>query len=149
MKKFIYSLFAVLALSLTFVSCSDDDDDAVAPAGNPAEAAAATYSGTWTQVLDGDTATAPGTLVITPGDTAFVANVAVSCSDFKVDASEVANIAFAGNATSFVFNNAAGKTLGNFAGRVTDGKASIMFSMEQRKGRKRYTYNYTFDGVRQ
>lgn len=55
MKKIIYSLFVILALSCIFVSCSDDDGDAPAPAGNPAEAAAGTYTGTWCRVLNNDT----------------------------------------------------------------------------------------------
>lgn len=159
MKKLLYSLFAVLALSCTFVSCSDDNDDAPAPAGNPAEAAAATYSGTWTVVLDTDTVTTPGTVVLSAGDTAFVANVAVdvepvkmkvgsSMSTISLKASEVTNIAFAGNANSFAFVNV-GATLGNFSGRITDGNANMIFSTQQRVGRKRYTFNYTFEGIKQ
>lgn len=159
MKKLIYSLFAVLALSCTFVACSDDDDDAAAPAGNPAEAAAGTYTGTWQIILDGDTAVTPGTVTLAPGDTAFVAKVGVDIPEYTIkvngrdskrtfSAKEVANIAFAGNANSFVFSNASGVKLGNFAGRIAEGSANVYFQTSERVGRKNYTFVYNFVGAR-
>ena len=155
MRKFIYSLFAVLALSCTFVSCSDDDGDAPAPAGNPAEAAAGTYTGTWTIVVDGDTATAPGTVTLAPGDTTFVAKLTLASDEYKIKvgssnstrklkAEEVTNIAFAGNSKSFSLSNAAGK-IGNFAGKITDGAVKFYYSSTEKVGRKAYNFNYRFE----
>ena len=44
MKKIIYSLAAMLALSFSFVSCGDDDDTISFPT-TPEKAAAGTYTG--------------------------------------------------------------------------------------------------------
>ena len=82
MKKIIYSLFVILALSCIFVSCSDDDGDAPAPAGNPAEAAAGTYTGTWCRVLNNDTVRGEGTLTIAPTDSMYCASTHTGLEGF-------------------------------------------------------------------
>lgn len=163
MKKFIYSLFTVLTLSAALVSCSDDDNnDAPAPAGNPAEAAAGVYSGTWTVVLDTDTVTTPGTLTIEATDSAYTADFKFYANAFKMkvgssqqtlslDVQAVANIAYNGNATSFDFSNSSSSTaIGSpFAGKIFDGAVKTNFSLEQKAGRKKYTFNYAFVGQKQ
>lgn len=162
MKKALYSLFAVLILCCNFASCGDDDNDAAAPAGNPAasEAALGTYSGEWTVSLDDQTVTTPGTLTFTASETDFVANVAVvsqpvemtvgtSKSSQSINATSLTNIVFAGpSGKDFRFANLSdGNGLGtNFCGDIKDGNATCMFSVSKKVGRKNYTFNYRFVG---
>lgn len=106
MKKILYYLFAVLALSCSFISCSDDDDDATIHSVTPEKAAAGVYSGTFTRVQDGttDTLYTQGTVTITATDSAYCADVTYDCTgDFTFNATSVANISYAGN--GFVFTN--------------------------------------------
>ena len=137
MKKIIYSLFVILALSCIFVSCSDDDGDAPAPAGNPAEAAAGTYTGTWCRVLNNDTVRGEGTLTIAPTDSMYCADFTFEAPTLDLKASSVANIAFAG-----------ADGLGDFYGQITNGVATVKFSKEVRVGRKRNIYNFSFEGTK-
>ena len=150
MKKIIYSLFVILALSCTFVSCSDDDGDAPAPAGNPAEAAAGTYTGTWCRVLNNDTVRGEGALTIAPTDSMYCADFTFEAPTLDLKASSVANIAFAGaDGKSFSFNNTLGADgLGDFYGQITNGVATVKFSKEVRVGRKRNIYNFSFEGTK-
>lgn len=162
MKKALYSLFAVLILCCNFASCGDDDNDAAAPAGNPAasEAALGTYAGEWTVTLGDQSVTTPGTLTFTTSETNFVANVAIvsqpvdmtvgtSKSSQSVNARSLTNIVFAGpSGKYFRYTNLSdGNGLGtNFCGDINDGKATCMFSVSKKVGRNRYTFNYRFVG---
>lgn len=162
MKKALYSLFAVLILCCNFASCSDDDNDAAAPAGNPAaaEATVGTFSGEWTVTLDDQIVTTPGTLTFSASETDFVANVAIvsqpvemqvgtSKSSQSISATSLTNIAFAGpDGTSFRYNNLAdGNGLGtNFCGDIKGSTATCMFSLTKKVGRKSYTFVYRFVG---
>lgn len=152
MKKYIYSLFAVLALSLTFVACSDDDDEGYTSDGHPEIAAAGVYSGTWTRIYSGDTLTAEGTMTVTATDSAYCADIAYYCGDFSLDVASVANITYAGSSTKFYYGNAASDANGlgaNFAGKITEGTATAMFTITQKVGRKEYVYAYTFEGTKE
>lgn len=162
MKKIIYSLFAVLALCCNFVSCSDDDNDAAAPVGNPAsaEAAVGTYTGTWTVTLDDQTFTTPGYITVASSETDFVASIDVKVDpvDFtinnkvntqSVEGTTLANICYAGpTGTVFNFTNLSdGNGIGtNFSGSIIDGNATMMFSLSKKISRKNYTFNYRFVG---
>ena len=56
MKKFIYSVIAMLALGCTFVACSSDDDDPSYNFTSSAEqGSAGTYTGEWTRTSDDGT----------------------------------------------------------------------------------------------
>ncbi|WP_295434490.1 hypothetical protein [uncultured Prevotella sp.] len=153
MKKILYYLFAVLALSCSFISCSDDDDDATIHSVTPEKAAAGVYSGTFTRVQDGttDTLYTQGTVTITATDSAYCADVTYDCTgDFTFNATSVANISYAGN--GFVFtNNSTSNGLGaSFIGRISsEGTLSSYFKVQQKSGRKTYTYYYNFSGVKQ
>lgn len=162
MKKFIYSLFAVLTMGCALVSCGDDDGDAAAPAGEPSKAAAGTYQGTWTVTQDTVSVTTPGTITISDADsaTAYTANFAFVAESYQIKVgtstrtmslskSDVANIAFNGSATSFDFSNQVASKLGSaFAGKIVDGAISTNFTIEQTAGRRKYKFAYAFSGTK-
>ncbi len=164
MKKFLYFLFAVLALSCTFVACSDDDDDdAAAITGNPAPAAAGTYVGTWTIEGDVDTVTTSGTITVAATDSAYTADftfvadevsmyvTATSTSSISLDATSVSNITYAGSTSRFMYQNGSENNgLGTaFAGIIEDGSITSYFTITQKVGRKSYTFKYNFEGTKQ
>ena len=149
MKKLVYSLFAVLALGLTFVACDDDDDDAsFSSDGHPEVAAEGVYSGTWTRILDEDTAYAEGTMTVTATDSSYCADFAYYCEEFDLDVASVANITYAGSSTRFMYSNSTeGNGLGvSFGGIIEDGEATAMFTITQKVGRQQYKYAYSFEG---
>jgi hypothetical protein len=150
MKKIIYSLFAILTVCSIFASCGDDNE-ATAPSGNPATAAAGTYSGTFTRVLDKDTVTAEGTITVTATDSMYCADLKFESSTFSLSSTAVSDIAYAGSdGKTFVYNSPSSSNgLGAaFCGRIADGKATSMFTLTQRSGRKSYSYKYTFVGTK-
>ena len=164
MKKILYSIFLLLAISGTFVSCGDDDPaDAPAPAGNPAEAAAAKYTGNWTVISSGDTVVVPGTIEIAATDSAYTANFTFTSEQFsinvggkdqttKLNATSVANIAFAGaSGKSFDYSNSSNTNpMGtSFAGKIFEGNITSLFTLQQKVGRKKYEFSYRFVGQRQ
>lgn len=133
-------MFAVLALSCSFISCSDDDDDATIHSVTPEKAAAGVYSGTFTRVQDGttDTLYTQGTVTIAATDSAYCADVTYDCTgDFTFNATSVANISYAGN--GFVFtNNSTSNGLGaSFIGRISsEGTLSSYFKVQQNQDAK-------------
>lgn len=142
-------MMAFVALGFTAVSCNDDDDD-VTFSTTPEIAAAGTYVGTYSKVLDGDTDTtyAAGTVVITAGE-AYQAYVAFDAGDLY-SGSSIANIAHAND--GFVFENVSTNNgMGiAFSGRIYgDGSIISAFSTSEKVGRNNYTYNYVFTGVKQ
>ncbi len=149
MKKILYLMMAVVALSFAAVSCDDDDD--VAFTVSPEEGAAATYVGTYTMWEDGttDTTYVSGTVVITP-ERSYVANIAWQCADLDLDVASVANISHAND--GYVFSNAeTGNGIGSaFSGKI-DGSGNIetYFQMVVTVNRKAHTYIYVFNGTRQ
>ena len=151
MKKIIYSLILFMAFGFACVSCSDDDDDAAAPSGNAASVAAGTYTGTWTRILDSDTLTAEGTMIVSATDSAYTADIAYACSTFNLNTSSVANFAYSG-ASGSLFDYSNGSTSNGmgtiFCGKITDGVATAIFSYTQKSGRKSYTYKYSFVGTK-
>lgn len=163
MKKILYTLFAILALSCTFVSCSDDDEDAAAPAGNPAEVAAGTYTGTWSITLDTTTVEVPGSITVAATDSDYTADITIACDQYTmkvgrsrsrlgINVTSIANIAYAGgNGESFQFNNGVDSNpLGvAFAGRIDNGKAIAYFTKKLRVGLRTNDFNYRFSGQKQ
>lgn len=113
MRKFIYSFFAVLALSCIFVSCSDDDSDGPRVSQTPASDCVGTYTGTWSIdstyayqtssrrngkiTITGDTLTGsaeiPGTATVSAnGSSEYVAGIAFSCVNL-LNCNTIVNIA--------------------------------------------------------
>lgn len=142
MKKLIYSLFAILALSCTFVACSDDDTEGAPVSQTPASDCSGTYSGTWTvdsvyaiQVSTGrgdnlrvtgdtieGTATIPGTAVITPdASSAYVATLGFHCSTILNTVSPV-NISTLADHYAFENSNITGENglIAKFRGKSSN-----------------------------
>lgn len=149
MKKILFSFIAVLALSCTFVACSDDEDENYSYSTTADQATAGTYSGTWTRTLDGVAETFDGTITFASAGTAGVSNVTFSCPGTSLDATSVANV---WNAKyDFQFMNQTTSTangLGTaFSGIISeDGQITVAFTLTQKVGRKAYDYQYQFAG---
>ncbi len=150
MKKIIYSLAAMLALSCSFVSCGDDDDTISFPT-TPEKAAAGTYTGSWTVTSDTETVEGSGTITLAASSTPYNVDVTIegsfSTTALNVSTTSIANIAHANN--GFVFNNNTDSNpLGaGFTGKIDEsGAIGVNFQKEVRVGRKQYKYNYIFVG---
>lgn len=140
-----------MAVLLCLATTSCQDEIGVVEPGNPGTPAVdvqGDYSGNWTRTLDGKTQNATGTISFTAGETNHVVNVRLYCPELKVDFNTVANIA-KNNEGGYVFANqeASKNGLGaTFSGRIKDGNANIKFTLAIKEGRKKYLYDYTFDG---
>jgi hypothetical protein len=150
MKKIIYSLAAMLALSFSFVSCGDDDDTISFPT-TPEKAAAGTYTGSWPVTSDTETVEGSGTITLAASSTPHNVDVTIegsfSTTALNVSTTSIANIAHANN--GFVFNNNTDSNpLGaGFTGKIDEsGAIGVNFQKEVRVGRKQYKYNYIFVG---
>lgn len=150
MKKIIYSLAAMLALSFSFVSCGDDDDTISFPT-TPEKAAAGTYTGSWTVTSDTETVEGSGTITLAASSTPYNVDITIegsfSTTALNVSTTSIANIAHANN--GFVFNNNTDSNpLGaGFTGKIDEsGAIGVNFQKEVRVGRKQYKYNYIFVG---
>ena len=76
MKRFIYTVVALLTLGCTFVACGDDNDDPSISYDTTAEqGSAGTYTGEWTRIGDDGTATYSGSVTLAAGGVAYVTNV--------------------------------------------------------------------------
>ena len=150
MKRFIYSVVAMLALSCTFVACGDDNDDPVINYDKTAsQGSAGTYSGTWTRTGDDGVMTYSGTVTLTAGSGANVTSVTFSCPETSLDATSVANVWHANYGYQFVNQtNSNANGLGvSFAGIIDDGGTlNTSFTISQRVGRLNYEFQYEFVG---
>jgi hypothetical protein len=150
MKKILYSLFAVLTMSLALVSCGDDDKGSSKHATLPEEAFAGIYSGTWT------TYNADGTTVEKEGETGTITvkkngevnysskldivnndNSAVNINDVVV------NVVWNGDNAKFFTTS----TTLPVNGEITaDGLLIAKFSKTVKVGKKSTTNFYYFSG---
>ena len=152
MKKFIYSMCAVIALGFAFVSCGDDDEDEVINyTTTPEQASAGTYSGTWTRTLNGVSETGSGTVTLSAGSTVGVTNITFTCESFGLNGTSVANITNANHGFQFVqqitSDNPANTVGSAFAGQIdANGNLITSLNVDQRNGRVLVTYVYTFAG---
>lgn len=143
MKKLLYSVFALLALSCTFVACSDDDAPEGAPVSQtPAADCAGTYNGTWTidstyasqtttgsgsnKRITGDTlvgsVSVPGTATIAPNDTsAYTAGLSFFVNNYLNCSTKVNVFALSGK---YGFENS-DKTGANGLGTTFGGKNTV------------------------
>ena len=150
MKRFIYSVIAVLTLGCTFVACGDDNDDpSISFSSSAEQGSAGTYNGIWTRTGDDGTVEYSGTVTLTASGTANVTNVTFSCPEASLDASSPANVWHANYGFEF-FNQTAStaNTLGaSFAGRIDEaGNIDASFTISQKVGRKNYEFKYEFKG---
>ena len=150
MKRFIYSVVALLTLSCTFVACGDDNDDPVINFDKTAaQGSAGTYSGTWTRTGDDGTAEYSGSITLSAASGANATNVTFSCPDASLDATSVANVWHANYGYQF-FNQLVSDANGlgaAFSGRIDDsGNMVASFTISQKVGRKNYEFKYEFRG---
>ena len=154
MKKYLYSIFAILTISCTFVACSDDESDpSYDHSVNAATASAGTYSGIWSRWQEGtESETASGTITLAAGSNANTTNMTFTSTDVALGMTSPANIAWAND--GFIFNqnvtnmNDANELGTIFAGRINNGKISVSFSRSTKEGRKTITYFYSFEGTK-
>lgn len=149
MKKILYSLLAVLAVTFALVSCGDDDNSGSKHATPPEETFAGTYEGTWTKYdSNGTTVLAEGqegTFTIDEGDVDYSAKLTFSDKDdSSVDASDVVvNIAWNGDNAKFYTT----VTSLPVNGEVTSaGLLIAKFSKTIKSGKKTNTYFFAFKG---
>jgi len=149
MKRYLIFLFAkLLALPMTFESCSDDDDNGPVSDGAPEVAAAGVYSGTFSRVKEGETTVyeSAGTVTI-EADKANFGNFILKCDEFAVDHNLLANITYAGEGFYFYNNSVVNALSSIFLGRINAEKEmTVTFTLKQRSGRVTTTYKYTFVG---
>lgn len=151
MRKLFYIFIATSMLGFSFASCNDDDEDVRTFANTPEIDAQGVFEGTYTRVQSGmtDTTTAQGQLTILPTDSAYVADVVLTCDEFSLNTTVVSNIAHANDGYIFSNNLLTNETKNPFAGRIDDAQnVNVHFIIKQRSGRKTVTYNYTFEGIR-
>ena len=149
MKKILYSLLAVLAVTFALVSCGDDDNSGSKHATPPEETFAGTYEGTWTKYdSDGTTVLAEGqegVFTVAKGDVSYSAKLTFSdTEDSSADASDVVvNIAWNGDNAKFYTTS----TSLPVNGEVTTGGLLIAkFSKTVKSGKKTNTYFFAFNG---
>lgn len=154
MKRFIYSVVALLTFGCTFVACGDDNDDPVINYDTTAaQGSAGTYTGRWTRTSDnGGPAVEEeydGTVTLAAADGANSTNVTFSCPDATLNSTSIANVWHANYGYQF-FNqtNSAANGLGaSFSGRIDEvGNMNVSFTLSQKVGRKNYEFKYEFRG---
>jgi len=155
MKKFIYIAFCLALTGGVFISCGDDDDDAIVST-NPGSDVAGTYTGTWSQTLNGETKEVSGTLSVT-STSAYVATLNIpSNSDINIKSEltvpmNVTAAKGSGDVSYLLTNGASGnvlKSLYGVKGVMKNNELSVGFIMSVKVGRKNYEYTYTFVGNR-
>lgn len=154
MKRQIYIFIALAVIAVTTVSCGSDDDadNTYNLVSTPEKDAQGTYSGIYYRIQTSttDTTKAEGTLIITPTDSAYVADIDFECPTFTVSAVVASNISHANG--GFVFSNHLKKNVINSTviGRIDEEKnIESHFSVSQRSGRRTVTYNFIFIGKKQ
>lgn len=151
MKKFIYSIVAVLALGCAFVSCGGDNDDpSISYSSSAEQGSAGTYSGTWTRTSDDGTNSYSGTITLAAAGTNQT-NITFSCPEADLNATSIANVWHANYGYQF-FNQTTSTANGLgafFSGRIDENGLLISsFTISQRVGRKNVEFKYEFNGKR-
>ena len=151
MKNLLYLIMCVSLCLTGLASCQDEDYDCFSPTNGsnlPENLVQGTYNGTFTRCTSSDTASASGTLVLTPSDTAYCVNVAFVSEEFKLDKQVRMNIMPRGNGGyAFEVNTIANAIGQPIIGSIdAEGHISVAFSYKQVSGRKTTTYQYSFSG---
>jgi len=158
MKKIIFGLFAILAL--TFTSCKDEAG--LPEPGAPVDVAgecSGTYVGTWSYYATSapdDVFSYDGSLTLAKrGDENYVVSVVANCSHLEATPLDANNpwplVAAANINPAYVFFNAVKTPFGNdFSGKITDKKdVTMSFTQSFKIGRKQYVYSFSFVGTKQ
>lgn len=148
MKKLIIILAATVAL----VGCKKNEDihfDKTA-----SEGIAGTYTGTWTRSLNEESVSGEGTITFAPCDSAQanVCIITVTCANPEINRSGIVNVVHSDY--EYVFYNNSDKAEAGFgakfSGRVyKDGSVDMQYTVEEKVGRKKQTYNFKFEGTKQ
>lgn len=150
----IFICLLPLSASLSLCSCSGDDDNGdkvYTHTTTPEKEAHGTYTGTYVRLQANSSTAVPeegiGTLVITPSETAYVANIRFECEALGISAGTPVNITFAND--GFIFSNVdSSNPLGSpVSGRIMAGnQAESSFQLKIRQGRSTKTFDITFAG---
>lgn len=151
MKKFIYTILALAAVTLVSCDQRGKDKDVKFDTVSASEGIAGTYNGTWTYVKNTEEpATVEGSIVFTATEDKYVANITVASVDGNLNLSGIANVAHAN--LGYMFYNNVGlvvdaTTNAAFSGQVNEDKSiTIQFTYEKPNGRKKDKYTYSFLG---
>lgn len=153
MKKILFSVLAVLALTACGSKPSEEEENVDNTISTPEIEAQGSYVGTFTRILaNSSTAepeTAEGLLTITASDTAYVAHVNFDCAPLGINAGTIVNISFAGKGFVF-YNDLPTNTLGSpISGRISEDKLTeVDFQLKIRQGRSTKTFDINFSGKR-
>ena len=140
-------MFAVLALSCTFVACSNNDDEDINFSSTAEVGSAGTYTGTYTRIYEGETVTYSGSITLAASGTTNVSTLTATCSDAGIDITAPVNIAHANYGYAFVNNVATDFGTNGIAGHITDSNVlTASFTISQKVGKKNYEFIYSFEG---
>ena len=149
MKKILFSIIALLAVSCTFIACGSEGDEGYSYATTADKATEGTYTGTWTRTLDGVSTTFEGTVTLVSAGKTGVSNITFSCPSTSLNATSVANVWNAKNDFQFMnqtISDANGLGAA-FSGIIYEsGSLTAGFTIKQTEGRKSYNYQYSFVG---
>ena len=147
MKKLIIILVAAVAM----IACNKNEDPVIHFDKTASEGIAGTYVGTWTRTLNGESESGEGTIVFAPCDSAqaYVCKVTATCADLSINSTGITNVIHSDYEYVF-YNNSEKPEAGfgaKFSGRVyKDGSADMQYKMEQKVNKKKYTFNFSFEG---
>lgn len=159
MKKTLYSMFAILAVCFSFVSCDDDDsNDSGTHSELPETVIAGTYTGQY-DVYNADGVTLeetyPATVTLAAGENEYTVTLVSVCSESTINGAEEypLNITWANDEIKFWGLSTAGTTSGylnsaNLNGTYSDGTLTFRFSKTVRSGRVSVTKFYDFSGTK-
>lgn len=163
MNKIFKGLLLMATLVLTLSSCRDEADIPDHGAAiNPEKEIEGTYTGTWTKTQRGSTAeptVVDGTLTFTATEEAYIANVKIACAGDELGFTNTASFTCDESRTNVVkqssqymfYNTLDTSGIGTkFNGTVSfGGEATMKFSKSIKSGRKTYTYDFVFNGVKE
>lgn len=151
MKKVLFPLLAILALTACGNKENEEEYTDYPPTSTPEIEAQGSYVGTFTRILVNSATAEPesaeGQLIITASDTAYVAHAQFECEPLGISAGTVVNISFAGKGFVF-YNDLPGNTLGSpISGRISEDRLTqASFQLKIRQGRSTKTFDISFSG---
>ncbi len=160
MKKFIYSLLALTAVSLGFVSCDEEEgENGFKHDTHPEVTTAGTYVGKWKLTTD-EAGSEPqyedGTIILAATDSAYVTYVTVECPTSEdINGSSTANIGTMNDDGYYISNKFETNGLGvEFYGQVEDDKIVLTFDRMVKKSingkkPKLMIFTFLFEGSKQ
>lgn len=166
MKKVIYSLMAIFALSLAFVSCSDDTIDHGTHVKDPQSVAKGTYKGTLTIYKASLEDTIPvvkenSIVAVEESENHYSVKMTMTSGQADADGSYIANISWANSDMKFsgvIPSNTTDKEsigFGSSAVVVVNGEISaagnliMSYSKTVKVGRSSNTYFYKYVGKKE